>query len=130
MTKQKSKQGCPCGGVSFAQCCEPFVVGKQHPTQVEALMRSRYTAYTLANVVYLLQTWADETKPSLPLINPETPLKWIDLRVLNHTQETDNGIVEFIARYKLNGKMHQIHEISRFVHRNERWYYLDGTFPE
>jgi SEC-C motif-containing protein len=37
--------------------------------------------------------------------------------------------VEFVARYKIAGKAYRLHEISRFVRYEGRWYYVDGRFP-
>ena len=91
-------------------------------------MRSRYTAYTLNHEDYLLATWHESTRPAqLDLGND--PVKWIGLKILDREQGQpgDNeGRIEFIARYKLNGKAHRLHENSRFVFEQGRWYYLDG----
>ena len=38
--------------------------------------------------------------------------------------------VEFVARYKVNGKAERLHEVSRFVKMQHYWYYLNGTFQE
>ncbi len=43
--------------------------------------------------------------------------------------------MEFVARYKIGGRAHRLHEVSRFVREAgsgdvPRWYYLDGSFPE
>jgi len=40
--------------------------------------------------------------------------------------QTEHALVEFVARYKVNGRAHRLHEVSRFVHENERWFYVDG----
>ena len=37
-----------------------------------------------------------------------------------------SAVVEFIARYKLNGKAEQMHEVSEFVKEDGRWFYLNG----
>jgi SEC-C motif-containing protein len=37
------------------------------------------------------------------------------------------GVVEFVARYKIGGKAHRLHETSRFVREDEKMFYLDGT---
>lgn len=92
-------------------------------------MRSRYSAYVLGLGDYLLQTWADETRPaSLDLATPPQP-KWLGLEVRAQASDGDRGMVEFVARCKLNGRAERLHERSRFVRRNDRWYYLDGEFP-
>lgn len=93
----------------------------------EKLMRSRYTAYTLLREEYLLSTWHPSKRPiSLGLAN-EVPTKWLGLEIKRHElNQTDHAVVEFVARYKVNGRAHRLHEVSRFVHENERWFYVDG----
>jgi len=55
--------------------------------------------------------------------------RWLGLPV-RHRQETgDTATVEFVARYKVGGKAHRLHEISRFIREDGRWYYVDGEFP-
>ncbi|MBP6053850.1 MAG: hypothetical protein KA739_18540 [Pseudomonadales bacterium] len=49
---------------------------------------------------------------------------------MRHHQETgDTATVEFVARYKVGGKAHRLHEVSRFIREDGRWYYVDGEFP-
>lgn len=90
-------------------------------------MRSRYAAYVLGDEQYLLSTWHASTRPSsLQLNEPPVP-KWIGLKVLHHDQPDDcHAIVEFIARYKLNGRAFKLQEASRFVKEADRWFYVDG----
>jgi SEC-C motif-containing protein len=40
--------------------------------------------------------------------------------------DADHAGVEFVARSKLGGRAHRLHEISRFVREDGRWYYVDG----
>ncbi len=48
---------CPCKSEKeYAQCCEPFIIGNQLPNTPEQLMCSRYTAYTQANIDYIVAT--------------------------------------------------------------------------
>ena len=48
---------CPCGsGLAYADCCEPYIRGTARPPDPEALMRSRYSAYTLHEMNYLADT--------------------------------------------------------------------------
>lgn len=90
-------------------------------------MRSRYTAYVAGLEDYLLASWHCSTRPaSLGLKSSPQP-KWIGLKVISHErQNEDHATVEFVARYKLNGRAHRMHEISRFVREAGRWFYLDG----
>lgn len=92
-------------------------------------MRSRYSAYVLKMTPYLLHTWHPDSRPAtLELATDHT--KWLGLEVKKHTVESENGAtVEFVARYKIDGRAHRLHEISRFVREDGQWFYLDGEFP-
>jgi SEC-C motif-containing protein len=90
-------------------------------------MRSRYTAYTLLRENYLLATWHPSTRPTSLGLAEEAPAKWLGLEVKRHEQQdTDHAIVEFVARYKVNGRAQRLHEVSRFVREEGRWFYVDG----
>ena len=118
---------CPCGsGKELAACCGRFISGRDLPATAEQLMRSRYTAYVLGDRAYLAQTWhPDHFDPALS-IEPDT--KWLGLDVKQHAQQdADHATVEFVARYRLGGRGHRLHELSRFVREGGRWLYLDGV---
>ena len=86
-------------------------------------MRSRYSAYAVGLIDYLLATWYPETAPGeLEL----SPIKWIGLEVRHAEEVGDAGVVEFVARCRVNGKAQRMHETSRFVRQAGRWYYIDG----
>jgi SEC-C motif-containing protein len=116
---------CPCGsGSSLIDCCSRFIAGLPVQT-AEQLMRSRYTAYVLNNVAYLLATWHASTRPAML---DEDKTKWLGLKVVNYQQQdASHAMVEFIARYKIAGRAYRIHEISQFVFEDGRWFYLDGV---
>ena len=90
-------------------------------------MRSRYTGYVLRNEAYLRHTWVSKHCP-VSIFNDESP-QWIGLKIL-HTQGGQagdiTGIVEFSARYKINGRAFRLHESSEFIFENERWLYSKG----
>lgn len=90
-------------------------------------MRSRYSAYVLGNAEYLLATWHPRTRPqNLDLTLPPQP-RWLGLQVKRHENpEADRAEVEFVARYKIAGRAHRLHEISRFQRLDGHWFYLDG----
>jgi SEC-C motif-containing protein len=52
----------------------------------------------------------------------------VGLEVRSAQQEGDEGIVEFIARAKVGGRARRLHETSRFIRRDNRWFYVDGDF--
>ncbi|MEN9539226.1 MAG: hypothetical protein RLZZ126_1461 [Pseudomonadota bacterium] len=97
-------------------------------------MRSRYSAYVLRQIDYLLASWHGSSAPGeleLP------PLKWLGLEVKASLQEGDAGVVEFVARYRdpmQGGRAGRLHEISRFVREGEgaqaRWLYVDGQMVD
>jgi len=54
-------------------------------------------------------------------------LRILRLEVRRHVvADADHAMVEFVARSKLGGRAHRLHELSRFVRENGRWYYVDG----
>ena len=119
---------CPCGSkITYAECCARYIEGGEAVSSAEALMRSRYSAYTLLKEDYLLASWHPSTRPASLGLADEAPTKWIGLEVKRHEQQdAESAIVEFIARYKVNGRAHRLHEVSRFVREAGRWFYVDG----
>ena len=91
-------------------------------------MRSRYSAYVLGLIEYLLATWHPSAAPGeLEL----SPVKWLGLEVLHARSAGDAGVVEFVARLRDgSGRAQRMHETSRFVREGGRWYYIDGEMPQ
>lgn len=129
MARANDNQACPCGGASYEKCCGRFIEQGEVPQTAEQLMRSRYTAYTLRNEPYLKATWHPTTRP-LDEIARDDGTKWLGLEVRRHVPDGDKATVEFVARYKIGGRAHRLHEVSRFVREDGRWFYVDGNFPE
>lgn len=129
MAQAKDIPTCPCGGASYAQCCGRFIDKGEVPQTAEQLMRSRYTAYVLRNVAYLKATWHSTTRPADDLAQDDGT-KWLGLEVRKHVPDGDKATVEFVARYKVGGRAHRLHEVSRFVREDGKWFYVDGSFPE
>lgn len=92
-------------------------------------MRSRYSAFVLDRRDYLLATWHPNTRPA-SIEAPEAGLRWLGLQLRAHRSQDDrHATVEFVARSKLGGRAHRLHELSRFVKEDDgRWYYLDGDW--
>jgi SEC-C motif-containing protein len=120
---------CPCGSSKpYADCCEPYIKGKENAPTAEALMRSRYSAYRVHDAEYLYNTSAPEmhrhlTKASI--LNWAQSNHWIKLEIIMATAY----VVEFKAYYldsKLQAQVH--HEVSSFTHQNGQWYYQDGSY--
>ncbi len=89
-------------------------------------MRSRYSAFVLDKLPYLLATWHPSTRPAS--LEPNPPgLKWLGLDVKAAAdQDTDHATVEFVARSRLDGRASRLHETSRFVREGGQWFYVDG----
>ena len=148
MSTTSKSAACPCGGGAYATCCGPYISGDVLPATAETLMRSRYTAFTLRDEPYLRATWHASTCPPDALFAEEEKVQWLGLEVKSalrlrqrkaesaeHAEVTNRDTVEFVARYKVGGRAHRLHEVSRFVREADtggtvRWLYLDGSFPE
>ncbi|MCG6974841.1 MAG: SEC-C domain-containing protein [Acidiferrobacterales bacterium] len=126
----KPSDDCPCGsGQFFARCCGVYLGGNSGAPTAAALMRSRYCAYALGDEAYLLRTWHPSTRPQSLGLGQEATPQWIGLKLiaaLGGNEKDADGSVEFVARYKVNGKAHRLHEVSRFVKEQGEWFYLDG----
>jgi len=120
---------CPCGsGNAYAACCGPLHDGVA-AASAQDLMRSRYCAYLLALESYLLATWHPRTRPVALDLGDAARVKWLGLEIRRHAENADSASVEFVARSKQDGRAQRLHEISRFLRENGRWFYLDGEFP-
>jgi SEC-C motif-containing protein len=94
-------------------------------------MRSRYCAYVLQDEAYLLATWHATTRPARLHLSDGPRTQWLGLEVRRHVATgEDNAIVEFIARFKIGGRAERLHETSRFVCQDCRWFYVDGEFSD
>lgn len=128
-----SSAPCPCGRTSankplaYGNCCGRYVddfAGTPAP-DAESLMRSRYSAFVLGRDDYLRATWHARTCPAD--VAADVATQWLGLEVRGHqVQDADHATVEFVARYRISGRAVRIHELSRFVREQGRWYYLDG----
>ena len=117
---------CPCGSTHLSACCGRYHAGPLPlaPTRrADALALQRLRA---APADYLLATWHPTTRPAS--CRPIPPvLRWLGLEVRSsRLDDPDHGRVEFVARCKLAGRAQRLHEISRFVRENGRWFYLDA----
>jgi len=90
-------------------------------------MRSRYSAYVLGLEDYLLATWHASTRPVALNLDREAPSKWLGLEVRAHAASDDTATVEFVARCRVGGRAQRMHETSRFVREDGRWFYVDGV---
>lgn len=130
---------CPCGsGTDFKDCCDPYLKGEKLPPTAEELMRSRYSAFSRGDVDYLKKTLAPESRSDFDensVRDWATKSKWLGLEIKRTEggQAGDTtGVVEFIARYAVNGQSFDHHELSQFRKDSDtgQWYFVDGEMVE
>jgi SEC-C motif-containing protein len=123
---------CPCGSSNtYENCCGSYIEKKQVPQTPEQLMRSRYTAYSLAKIDHIKHTM--KGKALMGFNEPEAQkwaesVTWLGLEVLKaESTASDVGFVEFIARFLEHGQIKVIHEVSEFHREQGFWFYVDGA---
>lgn len=120
---------CYCGSaMPFRDCCGPLLSGKHRAATAVALMRSRYTAYCQHDPTYLLKTWHPDRHPAALDFSGDAT-EWIGLTIVRQEAGGPNdkqGTVEFVAAYRQDGQLRQLHESSRFVRETDEWLYWDG----
>jgi SEC-C motif-containing protein len=124
----KNNKPCPCGGSSLEACCGRFLSKENNPVTAEELMRSRYTAYVVGDEDYLKASWHASTRPAESVV--DASIKWLALDLRNAQEEDDEAIVEFVARCRVSGRGHRLHETSHFVREAWQWFYVDGTYEK
>ncbi|MDQ6752438.1 MAG: YchJ family protein [Actinomycetota bacterium] len=119
---------CPClSGETYGGCCGRFHRGDADAPTAEALMRSRYTAFALGNLPYLLHSWHPDTRPGT--LELDAAMQWRRLDIVRTVRGGPldvEGIVEFRAFYRQEGAAGVLQESSRFVRQDGRWVYLDA----
>ena len=125
---------CPCTPDKlYADCCQPFHVGRGVAPTAEQLMRSRYSAWALGLIDYIIQTTAIKQQPALvpaEMRQWANEAKWQRLEVIDTlagSADDNFGEVEFKAYFTLpdDEQIHTHHERSHFAKDNDRWYFLD-----
>ena len=124
---------CPCGASeSFESCCGRYLRGEALPESAELLMRSRYSAYALGEIDYILRTHDPATVHQVDRKNTELWSKqsqWLGLEIVRSERGgsgDDAGLVEFVARYKIRGVIVEHRERAKFRRENGRWWFVDG----
>jgi len=115
---------CPCNPTRlYIECCKKAHQNIDNALTAEALMRSRYSAFVMADIEYLQKIHHASTRPSKrekkEIFQWTKSVDWVRLEILNTTKNT----VEFTAYFTENGKLSQIHEISFFCKENGHWAY-------
>lgn len=128
---------CPCGSDrDYDACCGLHLSGRRAAPTAEALMRSRYTAYTRADIDYLARTHAPETRMAFdPAAARDWAMRstWRGLKILATSQgdvADSEATVDFVASYEQGGAVREHRERSRFRKTDAgEWYFVDGAAP-
>lgn len=127
------KDECPCGSNNaYKVCCAVYHAHEATPDTAEQLMRSRYSAYALKLVDYLVETThRDKLKASYrrKLVDTIHDIQWTNLVITKTSAggtEDKTGKVKFEASYIENGVEGVMREHSRFRKLAGKWYYYDG----
>ena len=126
---------CPCdSGQSLAACCGRYHAGTPAPS-AEQLMRSRYSAYVLGLIDYLVDTTLPAQQSGLDrqaIAAWSTQSTWLGLEV-EHTEvlggAPEHACVTFTASWHDAEGDHSHRERSAFVQHDDRWYFIDPTVP-
>ncbi|MCG7657933.1 YchJ family protein [Neisseriaceae bacterium CCUG 44465] len=126
---------CPCqSSHNYADCCAPFHRHITQPETAEQLMRSRYAAYVLHEIDYLITTTVPAQQNLLDkqsIHEWSHTAQWLGLTVHRHIAKIapQHAQVEFTARFAENSVAHEHRELSTFVQISGAWYFIDPTVP-
>ncbi len=125
---------CPCTSKKpYDRCCGPFIEGAQAPATAEQLMRSRFSAYALGKVDYLIATRSaakrgEENREELATYCKS--VQCVGLKIvakLKGGPEDTEGVVTFHASLQANGRRSLHIETSTFAREDGKWVYVDGV---
>ena len=124
---------CPCGsGNLLSACCGRYHAGMPAPS-AECLMRSRYSAYVLGQVDYLLATTLPAQQAGLDrdaIRAWSLQSTWLGLEVESSEVlggHPEHAFVTFTARWHDEAGEHSHRERSSFVQHGEQWFFIDPT---
>lgn len=126
---------CPCcSGQLLSACCALLHAG-QNAQSAEQLMRSRYSAYALGNIDYIVRTTVPALQPLLDVAaitawSAENQWTGLSIDHVLAKEKMRHAQVEFTAAF-IDQKGAQTHrELSGFVHIGQQWYFLDPTLEQ
>lgn len=124
---------CPCTSkLTYDKCCQPFIEGKRLPETAAKLMRSRFTAYALGKVDYLIETTVAAKRAEIDREELKAycaTVACVSLKILATEAGgpgDDTGMVKFHASLQHDGKRTLHAERSTFLREEGAWRYEDG----
>ncbi|NGX33972.1 MAG: hypothetical protein K1060chlam1_00316 [Candidatus Anoxychlamydiales bacterium] len=134
-----NKKLCPCQSKKqYIDCCEKFHLGKKKPQNAKDLMRSRFSAYALSLVDYIIKTSHPKNvcfQKDLKTLKEEIlrfckDTAFANLKILDFIEEKNKAFVTFTAYLKADKKDITFTEISHFEKKDGKWLYKDGQIFE
>jgi SEC-C motif-containing protein len=107
--------------------------GARPAATAEQLMRSRYSAYALGEIDWIV---ASQTPDGRQVLDRDATEQWSRKSTWHGLEVIEakdggpgdaEGFVEFKARYTLGGEDITHHEIASFRQEDGRWYFVDGV---
>jgi SEC-C motif-containing protein len=132
---------CPCDSKQlYHKCCKQYHDGSALPDTAEKLMRSRYCAYALGLVDYVMDT----THPENPAFNRDRDAWSADLRLFceatkfqslrieatEDDAQTEVAFVTFRAGLMQGSADASFTERSKFAKVNGKWLYHSGEISD
>ena len=125
---------CPCdSGLTYSACCEPIISGRKDAINAQELMQSRYTAFNLANVDYLMRSHSVKTRPVKERKNIERWAKSVVWIGINNSEYTKTerprmkqamwSLRRFTSKTGSRNKFMKNHSFHR---ENGKWVYVSG----
>jgi SEC-C motif-containing protein len=124
---------CVCGvGDSTETHCLPIIKGKKLAKTAEELMRARYAAYALEEVDFIMESHTPDAGKD---VDRESTLQWskqsewLSLEVLSTeggAEGDQEGMVEFLAKYKVKNVVVEHRERATFEKHGDKWLFADG----
>ncbi|MBL8732708.1 MAG: YchJ family protein [Planctomycetes bacterium] len=125
---------CPCtSGKEFAVCCEPIITQQVKAQTAEQLMRSRYSAYALGHLDWIVDSQSPDGRQFVDKNATEQWSKratWHRMEVLavkDGGPDDTEGFVDFKAYYTIGGEDITHHEVASFRKEDGTWYFVDGV---
>lgn len=124
---------CPCGfDMPYENCCKPIIIGDSMAETAEQLMRSRYSAYVMSEIDYIIDSTISDKRKDLERKKTKQwseKSEWHKLEIINTSQggkDDNSGTVEFIAHFTYKGNKTKQHEISSFKRVDKKWFFVDS----
>jgi len=141
---------CPCNSTqAYLNCCAPLHLGKELAQSPDQLMRSRYCAFVMSNISYLVATHSPLTRDSISEESIRAwneQCNWKGLHLVTTPSDTKLNRVEFVAWYTQANQLEYHHELSQFSYEEiepllaqglslpnnteKAWYYHSASYPQ